>query len=59
MVYTVTCNPAGWNLRNELSHGFIDDVGASIAAMLIQCMLFLRYLSPTAVEEPEQGQSSD
>jgi hypothetical protein len=26
-----SANPAGWNLRNEISHGFVDDGHAPIA----------------------------
>lgn len=43
-IYTATCNPAGWNLRNELSHGFVDNCGAPHAAVLIQAMLYLSEL---------------
>jgi hypothetical protein len=51
-IYTVTCNPAGMNLRNELSHGFVDNLGTPLAATLIQVMLFLSGLSPEAAGAP-------
>lgn len=33
--------PAGWNLRNELDHGFLDDVGVIAAAVMLQCATHL------------------
>ncbi len=38
---TALAGPAGWNLRNELDHGFLDDVGAVPAAVMLQCAAHL------------------
>jgi hypothetical protein len=47
MVHTVCSNPAGgWNIRNEIGHGFVDNVQAPVAAVLIQALLYLSLLSP-------------
>ncbi|MEU3263267.1 DUF4209 domain-containing protein [Streptomyces bacillaris] len=41
-ILTVCGNPAGgWNLRNELAHGFIDHAGPPPAALLLQCIVYL------------------
>jgi hypothetical protein len=36
------------DLRHEISHGFVDEVDAPIAALLIQVSLFLSCLETTA-----------
>lgn len=43
------CSESGrLDLRNEISHGFVDEVHAPIAALLIQVLLFLSSLETTA-----------
>ena len=71
MILTVACNPAGgWNLRNDVGHGFIDDTTAASSAVLIQAILHLATLVPksssggdvTATEEaenPDEGEDPD
>ena len=54
-IYTLCANPAGWNIRNEISHGFVDDVHAAVAALLIQALLYLSSLEPT--ETPTSGET--
>jgi hypothetical protein len=41
---TLLCSPMGWNLRNELAHGFVDTVPAPIAALVLQATLYLASL---------------
>lgn len=48
-LFTLCVNPAGWNIRNELSHGFINDVGPAVAAVLLHAITFITSLS---VESP-------
>lgn len=38
---TALAGPAGWNLRNELDDGFLDDLGAIPAAVMLQCVAHL------------------
>ncbi|WP_406081032.1 DUF4209 domain-containing protein [Streptomyces zaomyceticus] len=55
-ILTVCGNPAGgWNLRNEIAHGFVDDAGSPAAALLFQCVLYLWTLGPheQGVDEPQ------
>ncbi|MEU4918956.1 DUF4209 domain-containing protein [Streptomyces parvus] len=41
-VLTVCANPAGgWNIRNEVAHGFIVNVGIPPAAVVLQVALYL------------------
>ncbi|MER7404066.1 DUF4209 domain-containing protein [Streptomyces sp. NPDC000070] len=41
-ILTICGNPAGgWNLRNDLAHGFIDHAGSPAAALLLQCVVYL------------------
>lgn len=40
-MYTLLVNPIGWNLRNEMSHGFVRNVDLVLAAMILQCATFL------------------
>jgi hypothetical protein len=61
-VYTLCANPAGWNIRNEISHGFVDDVHAAVSALLIQALLYLSSLEPTETptsEEPSGDSAVD
>jgi hypothetical protein len=43
---TLLCSPIGWNLRNELAHGFIDVVSGPMAALVVQAALYLAALEP-------------
>jgi len=59
MIYTTCCNPAGgWNMRNEIVHGFVDDTYAPLAAVLIQALLYLASLSPGEDTAEESGDDS-
>ncbi len=49
---TLLAGPTGWNLRNELAHGFVDEVSAPMAAPLIQATLYVANLAPRADEPP-------
>ncbi|WP_431605634.1 DUF4209 domain-containing protein [Amycolatopsis melonis] len=49
---TLLAGPTGWNLRNELAHGFVDEVSAPMAALLIQAALYVANLAPRADEPP-------
>ncbi|WP_406241251.1 DUF4209 domain-containing protein [Streptomyces anulatus] len=41
-ILTICGNPAGgWNLRNEIAHGFIPAAGSPAAALLFQCVIYL------------------
>ncbi|WP_371627855.1 DUF4209 domain-containing protein [Streptomyces sp. NBC_01116] len=41
-ILTICGNPAGgWNLRNEIAHGFILAAGSPAAALLFQCVIYL------------------
>ncbi|MFF5766844.1 DUF4209 domain-containing protein [Streptomyces tanashiensis] len=41
-ILTICGNPAGgWNLRNDMAHGFMDNVGSHGAAVLLQAALYL------------------
>jgi hypothetical protein len=62
MIYTTCCNPAGgWNVRNEILHGFVDEIYAPVAAVLIQALLYLASLTPReddAGDQPESDSSA-
>jgi hypothetical protein len=47
-IHCVLTNPVGWNLRNELSHGLIDDVDPIIGALILQCVAHIALLRPSA-----------
>ncbi|MFI9730075.1 DUF4209 domain-containing protein [Streptomyces sp. NPDC052092] len=48
-ILTICGNPAGgWNLRNDLAHGFIDHAGSPAAALLLQCVVYLWTLGAKA-----------
>ncbi|UGQ15126.1 DUF4209 domain-containing protein [Yinghuangia sp. ASG 101] len=58
-LYTVCANPAGgWNVRNEISHGFVDNVPSAVAAVLLQALMYLWLLAP-ADDEENYGSSDD
>jgi hypothetical protein len=57
-LHCVLTNPIGWNLRNEMSHGFIDDVGPVIAAVLLQCACYLSVASRAPIKAKTSGAQS-
>lgn len=53
-VLTVCANPAGGlNMRNEMAHGLVEDIGAPYAAIVLQIALYLWSLSPSASDDPD------
>jgi hypothetical protein len=56
-IHTLCVSVAGPNLRNEVAHGFVDDVGVVHAALLLQAAAYLASLgvSPRAPEESDTG----
>jgi len=55
-IQTVLCAPIGVNYRNELLHGFIDDVYSGNAALVLLAGLYLSRgirLGPTSTEEAD------
>jgi hypothetical protein len=48
---TVLFSPAGWNIRNELSHGFLDNVDFVVAALILQLALHLAAHDLTSDDE--------
>ncbi|MFD8932005.1 MULTISPECIES: DUF4209 domain-containing protein [Streptomyces] len=56
-ILTICANPAGgWNIRNELAHGFVEAASAPAAAVLFQCVLYLCFLGVNESLQPV-GQS--
>ncbi|NDZ77824.1 DUF4209 domain-containing protein [Streptomyces sp. SID10853] len=54
-VLTVCANPAGgWNIRNEMAHGFIDNLGMPAAAVVLQIAIYLWSLH----DRPDDGADS-
>jgi|tagenome__1003787_1003787.scaffolds.fasta_scaffold18894955_1 hypothetical protein len=46
--------------RNEISHGFVDDVHAAVAALLVHTLVHLSSLAPTETPTSEEpGADSD
>lgn len=57
---TLLCSMPGLNYRNELAHGFVDEVQQPTAALLIQAALYLAMLGPAPAEQaPEPGGPSE
>lgn len=55
-ILTICGNPAGgWNLRNDLAHGFIDNAGSPPAALLLQSVVYLWALGPKVQEAEAEG----
>ncbi|MEU0082980.1 DUF4209 domain-containing protein [Streptomyces sp. NPDC006274] len=57
-ILTICGNPAGgWNLRNEIAHGFVHVAGSPGAAILLQCVLYLWTLGAKSgdAEEAQHG----
>lgn len=44
---TVLVHPAGFNLRNLMSHGLADGLGAAVAALLVYVVLMLGTAVPS------------
>jgi hypothetical protein len=49
-LHVLSTHAAGYNYRNELSHGFLDNVGDAMAALLLQAATYLAMLRFTADE---------
>lgn len=49
--------PNGWNFRNEALHGFVDDVNATGAALVLIAVLYLAHLRPQPVD-PDVDETS-
>lgn len=56
---TALAGPAGWNLRNELDHGFLDDVGAIEAAVMLQCAAHLAVIPLVLKASAEAARTPD
>jgi hypothetical protein len=54
----VVCHPGGLNVRNLMLHGYVDDLGPGIAALLIHTALGLATIRPS-VEDVVSEESSD
>src|SRR5207249_3257474 len=59
-LHTVLTNPAGWNIRNEMSHGFLEGIDARHSALLLNCAarlailpLLLEARASRGIPEPE------
>ncbi|MEU7529279.1 DUF4209 domain-containing protein [Saccharothrix sp. NPDC042600] len=46
-VLVLCAHTVGLNLRNELAHGFVDRVGETGTALLLQAAAYLASLTPT------------
>lgn len=46
-------HPAGWNVRNLMAHGYLDNIGSSVAAVLLHVALKVLMLSMAGI--PEQS----
>lgn len=49
-IFVLCAHVAGMNFRNELSHGFVDDVSDGTAAVLLQAAAHLAMLGPASVK---------
>ncbi|WP_164587179.1 DUF4209 domain-containing protein [Streptomyces sp. SID10815] len=59
-ILTICGNPAGgWNLRNELAHGFVGECGSPGAAVLFQCVMYLWTLGPKQKEAETDSEVPD
>lgn len=56
---TLLSAPNGWNLRNEAVHGFVEDVGAAPAGLVLIAVLYLTLLHPRPVDGPEPGRDDE
>ncbi|MET7893099.1 DUF4209 domain-containing protein [Streptomyces mirabilis] len=57
-VLTVCANPAGgWNIRNEVAHGFIDDMTAPAAAVVLQVAIYLWSLNGRPDDASNAGEA--
>lgn len=51
--------PVGWNLRNELAHGFLDGGGLVHAALVLHCCLHLARPFTVSVPEKDEPEPGD
>lgn len=59
-ILTICGNPAGgWNLRNELAHGFVENSGSPGAAILFQCVMYLWTLGPKKEKDETESEVSN
>jgi hypothetical protein len=56
-VYTLCVNPMGPNFRNNISHGYINNMGEWPAALLLQAVFFLTALHPSSAEGSDRSPS--
>ena len=47
---TLLSAPNGWNFRNEALHGFVDDVGATGAGLVLIAVLYLTFVHPKPID---------
>ncbi len=55
---TFLSSPNGWNFRNEALHGFVEDVGATGAGLVLIAVLYLTLLHPRS-GDARQSESRD
>jgi len=58
-IHTLCTNPAGYNVRNELSHGFLDGMGDAFAALLLQVAAYLASFGPDRPSDGQAGSDSE
>ena len=51
--------PNGWNFRNEALHGFVDDVGATGAGLVLIAVLYMTLLHPRTSEADDAEHADD
>lgn len=51
--------PNGWNLRNEALHGFVEDVGATGAGLVLIAVLYLTVLQARGGDDREPESADD
>ena len=56
---TLLSAPNGWNFRNEALHGFVEDVGAAPAGLVLIAVLYLTLLHPRPVDGPLPGRGDE
>ena len=58
-LYTTLASPTGWNLRNEMVHGFVDDVGFAVSALALQCAAYLTGLGLSSSPPTNKSDTGD
>ena len=56
-LHVLCTHAAGYNYRNELSHGFVDNVSDAMAALLLQAAAYLAMLRFTTDDASEDAQA--